>query len=323
MQDPSESYLCQICGGMSFFSILRVRDPLSAQTEPFQLLKCAGCGLVHTDPSLSMVELDKYYADDYWHRDSSGRGVIKRGFGRSIERWFLDFRMKLTMKPLRSRIPHAGRVLDVGCGVGDRLTLLNLAGYESYGVEVSESAAAIAERVHGADRVFHGTFHRACYPDDFFDCVTFYHVFEHLQCPQDVLEEARRILKPGGVVFIELPNIDSVGYRLFKKRWQPLHVPQHLFHFSPSSLTALVEKLGFRVLQIGYFSARASCAGWVLSLLPFFHPQNLRKQEARGRNMLPAKLLYLGLQILALPFASSAALCKSGDIITVVSVKQP
>ncbi|MFQ5845460.1 MAG: class I SAM-dependent methyltransferase, partial [Planctomycetota bacterium] len=84
-------------------------------------------------------------------------------------------------------------------------------------------------------------------PREPFDVITFWDVLEHLANPRAALEAAFRRLRPGGLVLLSLPNFASYQARHFREDWYALSLPHHLYHFTPATLTKLLEAAGFRV----------------------------------------------------------------------------
>jgi SAM-dependent methyltransferase len=136
-----------------------------------------------------------------------------------------------------------GRILDVGCGLGHLLSGVSPE-WERHGVEISEYAAERA-REHGT--IFLGDLRSAAYPDAWFDCVTLYHVLEHMEDPVLELQEIRRVLKPGGWLIVGTPNFDSACARRFGERFRMLHDKTHISLFSAESLRRMLEDHGFAV----------------------------------------------------------------------------
>jgi SAM-dependent methyltransferase len=136
-----------------------------------------------------------------------------------------------------------GRLLDVGCGDGRQLALMRELGWTAEGVDFDAKAVAAA-RARGLE-VRVGALAEQRYPDDSFDAVMLSHVIEHVYAPLELLQEIRRILKPGGELVVLTPNAAGMGRRLYGAAWRGLEPPRHLTVFSPASLRLLFRQAGF------------------------------------------------------------------------------
>jgi SAM-dependent methyltransferase len=121
--------------------------------------------------------------------------------------------------------------------------------WKLFGVEMSDVVANRARERSGAE-VFVGDILDAPFAPGSFDAITCFHVFEHLYQPRDVLAKISAWLKPGGVFYTMMPNIDSAGARLFGSYWYALELPRHLYHFSPASLKAVAGSVGLEVVSL-------------------------------------------------------------------------
>jgi len=110
---------------------------------------------------------------------------------------------------------------------------------------------------------------------DTFDAITLFHVFEHLEEPQETLQMVTRILKPGGFLMMSFPNINSLQAKFFKGKWLHLDPPRHLFFFRPDDITRIMNGLGYDCKRVKYFSIEQNPFGMVQSLLNVC----LRKRE--------------------------------------------
>ncbi len=146
----------------------------------------------------------------------------------------------------RHRFPP-GRLLDLGCGWGHFLAVARERGWEPYGLEPLAGHALYA-RAHTGATVVTDILREDTFPGDFFDAATAFQVFEHLPDPAGDLERLHRMLKPGGLILIEVPNIATWSVRLLRQ-YHRHFVPDHLTFFSPRTLTALLQGKGFRVLE--------------------------------------------------------------------------
>jgi 2-polyprenyl-3-methyl-5-hydroxy-6-metoxy-1,4-benzoquinol methylase len=213
---------------------------------------------VFINPRPGPAIIGRYYGSDYYAH--TGVDNTPPSLTRRIRQRLLDG-MGGYDRTLAGRLIHAcvprgavdivissdrrGRLLDVGCGAGERVNWYRERGFDARGIEVSGSAVERA-RAQGLD-VKHGTLHDGHYPDAFFDVVIIAHVLEHTHSPALYLREAARILKPGGVLAVAVPNIESQSATVFKACWTMLMPPLHLYHFSVETLTRYLIKSGFEI----------------------------------------------------------------------------
>jgi SAM-dependent methyltransferase len=196
----------------------------------------------------------------------------------------------------------SGRLLDVGCGVGQDLGVFKDAGWQLTGVELSGHAAAVARRRLGCE-VLVGRFEDARLGEQQFDVVRFAHSLEHLASPRAALEKAYRLLRPGGLLWIEVPNAASVDRRIFGIYWCGWRLPRHLYHFTPSTLTHLVRECGFRPRQVtcdGRMSFFAESLAEVLNA-------QVRLRQSIGKD----------LAVLARPLVYALGMLNRGVILTI------
>jgi len=184
----------------------------------WDLVRCQYCGLVSTDPMPEDQVLALKYADNYWAAadDASAAMVYK-------------LRMKGFARRLRRMVQTGDRALDVGAGTGLWVNVLRSSGFDAFGVD------PYAVEIPGGF-VFRCFLQEAPFSKKSFDLITYMHVLEHMKDPVGAIRVADRFLKPGGLLAIEVPNIDSLGFKLFKDRWFPLDdIPSHI---SPISATS-------------------------------------------------------------------------------------
>jgi SAM-dependent methyltransferase len=162
--------------------------------------------------------------------------------GARIERW----RLRVSGREA-SIIPFVGegRLLDVGCATGVDLERFQQAGWHVTGVEMSPYAASLTRARLGCE-VVDGHFDEAPIEPRQFDAVRLSHVLEHLPSPRRSLEKIHRLLRPGGLLWLEVPNAASTETRLFGRHWFQWDLPRHLYHFTPETLTRMLRETGFR-----------------------------------------------------------------------------
>jgi SAM-dependent methyltransferase len=151
--------------------------------------------------------------------------------------------LRVLARLLRER-KAGGRVLDVGCGSGYFLGgSFGLADWERWGSEISEETAALAEA--SGIRTVVGDFANAGFADSFFDAVCVLDTFYYFPAPQKTLREIHRILKPGGVLLLELPFAATRLWRVSSKANR-----MDLYYYSPRPIVRLLKEAGFTVEQI-------------------------------------------------------------------------
>ena len=275
---------CILCGADDAVPVLvsGSRDRESPPPERFQLVRCRRCTLHFLHPQPDADTLKTYYPEDYYaytqtellpitiHRTSVSERLgwwTKRGIRRAFHgypcpggvaaRWALRLvlwplwiRMRLLGKDLKVLPYHgAGRLLELGCGAGSSLDYQRFYGFQVTGVEPSAAAARVARTRYGLE-VRVGALEDARFPERSFDVAHLSHVFEHLSDPVATLRELHRVLEPEGLLVLKLPNIAGVSAGRFGPFWLGLDLPRHLYHFSPETITALLQRHGFAVRAI-------------------------------------------------------------------------
>lgn len=144
------------------------------------------------------------------------------------------------------RLKAPGALLDIGCSSGGFLAAIKNDGWKLYGIEIDPEVAARARSRTGAV-VLSGDAPSASFPPESFDVVTCFHVLEHQHRPLGLMAAVYRWLKPGGVFYVVVPNIDCWEARLFGSYWYGLEAPRHLYHFGKDSLCRCGREAGFQV----------------------------------------------------------------------------
>jgi SAM-dependent methyltransferase len=134
-------------------------------------------------------------------------------------------------------------LLDVGCGDGAFLAEARDCGWQVVGLEPDHRAAAVARQRGLEVRV--GGLECLQAQTGAFDVITLSHVIEHLPRPVQALRDCRRLLKPGGQLWLETPNVDSLGHQVFGENWRGLEAPRHFVLFSPRALERALAAAGF------------------------------------------------------------------------------
>jgi SAM-dependent methyltransferase len=167
-------------------------------------------------------------------------------------------RMRLTRKHVPSK--DALRLLDFGCGDGSYLLAARNEGWSCFGVERNCPTGL------PSDVTVAGSLDELANQPRF-DCVTLWHVLEHLDDPVEVLSRLRARLNPGGVVLAAVPNFGSWQARFTGASWLHLDIPRHLYHFTTRSLSRTFEHAGFIVQDVSYGEFEYDVIGWSQGVL--------------------------------------------------------
>jgi len=137
-----------------------------------------------------------------------------------------------------------GRVLEIGCSNGVFLDLFTSG--ETWGVEPSASGNVAKRKGH---RIIKDLFEKAKLPESYFDLVVMNHTLEHMDEPTAVLAKVHKLLKPGGILFVDVPNFGGLGSKILGKHWLYLLSEEHKHQFTKQSLIDLLKKSEFKVIH--------------------------------------------------------------------------
>lgn len=309
---------CIACGATSETSAAYAR--IMRFGTPYAVMICSACGQARTDPFPTAEDYAQFYSNDTYRAD----GVRFVG---PMERLLRSFRQG-RLRRIRRFVPR-GKMLDIGCGGGQFLADLRVAGWETVGVEVNEAMAAHARQAFGLD-VRIGRLDQAGFADATFDVVTMYHVLEHIPDPVAALRECHRILRPGGLLVVAVPNFASWQSRTTGKHWFHLDIPHHLHHFTTNALMHVTTAQSFQVRHTTHFSIEQNPYGWLQSLLNQWRLGHnlfydfLKTKRLRAKfswKLIPTVLLLPVLAPTALLLSIVEAACKAGGTIEVLAVK--
>jgi SAM-dependent methyltransferase len=233
---------CPLCGADDATLLWQMPDRLQVFAGDFAIVRCQACGLLRANPRPSWGALSAAYAAGRYRMPGEVGGEAIYGSA-----------MRALVRRITAFSPQPGRALDVGCGTGELLAALRQDGWTVQGVEPDATLARQACERHGLG-VFVGDLAAASLPSERFDLVVLWHVLEHLPEPLATLAGVRRVLRPGGVAVIGVPNAASLQARLFGRYWAGYDVPWHLMHFAPGTLGKLMGQAGFRTVRLACFS---------------------------------------------------------------------
>ncbi len=242
---PSPS-LCLACGGKLSTILTQVTDTRFGVPGEWDIARCDACGLEQTLPRPEPAELGRLYAAHY------NFGGERNTLYTRLRGAFLNSALYRLWLAIDGDIsfhvqPGRGRLIDVGCNEGRGLALYARNGFAAVeGLETNPTAVAAAR---GRGFTVHEQELSDFRPSEGYDVVVLSNVLEHALVPAEMLADVRRILKPGGEVWISCPNAESRLRHIFGRAWINWHVPFHIVHFTQRTLLKTVIDAGFTAVE--------------------------------------------------------------------------
>lgn len=207
-----------------------------ATVHDFLIRGCMICRMKFVYPLPE--DVSSVYSADYFFGAEKGFGYVNYDQDKQAQMPAL----RTYLKYIEERRPDRGRLLDVGAATGVFVELAQGGGWQAEGIEISSAAVASA-RAKGlpvSEAVIEDVQGEALY-----DAVTFLDVLEHVPRPKEALRAAHRLLRPGGILLINVPNAGSLFARVMGKRWHAVIPPEHLSYFTQAALERLLTDTGF------------------------------------------------------------------------------
>lgn len=260
--------VCPLCSSEKIALHFSCNDYLLSRKD-FAIFKCSDCGFLFTQDYPEETEIGQYYESDNYisHSDSS------KGFSNKLYRVARGIMLR-KKKRLIGKITdlNRGTILDIGSGTGYFAAIMKRAGWNAGGIEINEKARNFSIKHFGLvadppDRI-------TTYESNSFDCITLWHVLEHFHDPFKYISEIYRLLKPGGVCVVALPNSNSYDAKSYEQFWAAWDVPRHLWHYNPATFRLFLEKSGFilenlKILPLDVFYISQLSEKYRGSALPF------------------------------------------------------
>lgn len=297
---------CVVCGSLDQAPFLR------PARSPGPVVRCRGCGLVFVSPRedlraiidegrpLAELERLRHSRDPRdlagcWELDLLAAETPALRQARRVNH-------QAALRWIAAHRPPPGRLLDFGCGWGFFLEDAREAGWQVRGLEPLPGHGVHARGALGLD-VVTDTLRPDSFPPESFDVVTAFQVFEHLPDPGAELTKLHGLLRPGGLVVIEVPNIATPLLRLLGGRHRHF-VEDHLWFFSPRTLGRLLERHGFQPIATHFPTRRLPLErlldAWAARYLPPAALRGLRGLAGRAgllERRLPVNLRDIVLRI--------------------------
>src|SRR5262249_10059589 len=235
MKNPAGFLSCDLCGGEN------PRFLLDSARLDGPLVECRNCGFRYVGKRRRSLAFGTQSPDEVAARVSRANTEFRHLRLEEEHRLALlnaEWRLELIRK-----IKPSGKLLEIGCGRGDFLRVA-MKVFEVCGVEPNSGLAEISGKIAP---VHQNVIERT--PWSGFDTIASFHVIEHVDSPRAFIRAAAERLKPGGLIVLETPNIDSLPYKLLKARWRQF-IPEHYFFFDRKTISRLLADCGLRTEDI-------------------------------------------------------------------------
>ncbi len=223
------------------------------------LRRCERCSHVWADLALDTEAIHGLYGRSYFFGDEYGDYLGDR---RTLEKNFA--RRLATLRPFL--MPTHRHLFEVGCAYGFFLHAARGLFTSVRGIDVSADAVRHATTELGLDAVC-GDLLTTDLADQRFDLVCLWDTIEHLARPRRHLEILAEHMPPGALIAVTTGDIASLNARLQKARWRLIHPPTHVHYFTRRSLTAMLDRCGFRVVHVEYSGCYRSIGGMLHNLV--------------------------------------------------------
>jgi 2-polyprenyl-3-methyl-5-hydroxy-6-metoxy-1,4-benzoquinol methylase len=260
--------VCPVCSSGKAEIHLRCTDHFLTK-EVFTIFRCPDCSFEFTQDYPEENRIGFYYeSDDYISHSDTTQGFSNKIY--HIARTLMLRRKRGIIRSVTGL--NKGTLLDIGSGTGYFAETMKEAGWEVKGVEINKKARDFSIIRSGLEIIDPGQIDSL--KTDSFDCITLWHVLEHFHDPFKYATDILRILKPGGICIVALPNCNSYDAKYYRQNWAAFDVPRHLWHFNPVSFNIFSEKSGFAtdklmVLPLDVFYISMLSEKYCGSRLPF------------------------------------------------------
>lgn len=234
---------CPICNSRSINPLLTAKD-YTVSGEEFVIWQCGDCTLRFTQDIPDADSIGAYYqSEDYISHTNTNKGLVNQLYQRV---------RKLTLAQKAKLIQNVtglskGTLLDVGCGIGAFVHTMKSNGWTATGLEPDANTRRLSKELYGLELKDASDLYSL--PLASFDAITLWHVLEHVHDLHAYIEQLKALLKPGGRLFIAVPNYQSVDANIYGSTWAAYDVPRHLYHFTPRAIHTLMSQHGLKVIN--------------------------------------------------------------------------
>lgn len=246
---------CNICESLSIDNFLKKGN--------YEIVRCNNCGLAFVKNIPSDADLNNLYTDSFF---IDGQKSPLDGFNIKENPTYLNALMRL--ENIKRIGYDKGQLLDIGCATGIFLKAAS-SFFDCTGLDVSEYATEFARKNLGINALC-GNIFDINFKSQSFDIVTMWDVIEHVRDPNRYIEKVGQIMKHGGLLVLSTGNIESLMFRIQRQNWHLLIPPLHLYYFSKNSISSLLRRHGFKIINISH-NGQYTNIGYIFNKLKRLH----------------------------------------------------
>jgi len=241
---PTKCRLCSSSNTQLLFASKNTHGRHLLGSEKFNVLECQNCKVTFTDVDVNSFFYNQYYPENYYDEFHGSR--LTKGILAFLEKFSFQRKLRLILR----HKPPGNRVLEIGCAQGKFLNNLPSV-FEKFGVEINENGRRYIQEHYPSITLDQGDIENKNFGDctKKYDIILMWHVLEHIKNPSAFLQRLSLLLSKNGVFIFEVPNRDSLGFRLTRKQWFHLDTPRHLYHFNQRSLKQLLNQQGLKIVE--------------------------------------------------------------------------
>ena len=236
-----ELQYCPVCKSEKMESWLECKDHFLTG-EMFTIVNCIDCGFRFTNPRPEPGNLGTYYQSPEYISHSNSRKGLFNSLYQKIRKYTIRKKYEMI-----SSYTGNTRILDIGCATGEFLAYMKEKGWNTLGIEPDANARKQARDIRGLEVFDEGQLEKLA--DSSFGVITMWHVLEHVSDLRERMECLCRLLVPGGLLIVAVPNSDSHDAGMYGECWAGFDVPRHLYHFTPATMQRLLSSFGFILVK--------------------------------------------------------------------------
>ena len=233
---------CPVCKNENLKLFLKGKDHFASK-ETFNIEQCETCGFLFTQDFPSEKNIDSYYvSDDYISHSDSRKGLMNKLY-HQVRKYMLGRKTKLVEKQFSQK----GTLLDIGAGTGYFANEMKNTGWAVAAIEKSVQARNFIKEKWNIDAQEDKALFEI--PQHSVDVITLWHVLEHIENLNEVMQQLHKILQSNGTLFVALPNAASFDAKHYQSFWAAYDLPRHLWHFTPQTFALLASKHNFKIVK--------------------------------------------------------------------------